>query len=62
MRQLIFDAILLSLIVVCFSRLTYARHRLEMNIMVVQGLQHQIDDLNKKLENFNGSIMTNQEF
>jgi TolA-binding protein len=33
-----------------------------MNIMVVQGLQHQIDDLNKKLENFNGSIMTNQEF
>jgi general stress protein CsbA len=50
MRQLIFDAILLSLIVVCFSRLTYTRHRLEMNVMVVQGLQHQIDDLNKKLE------------
>lgn len=50
MRQLIFDAILLSLIVICFSRLTYTRHRLEMNVMVVQGLQHQIDDLNKKLE------------
>jgi hypothetical protein len=50
MRQLIFDVILLSLIVICFSRITYTLHRLEMNIMVTQGLQHQIDSLNKKLE------------
>jgi hypothetical protein len=50
MRELIFDAILLLLIVLSFNKLTYTRHRLEMNIMVVQGLQHQIDELNKKLE------------
>lgn len=50
MRQLIFDIIL---VILCFSllaRLTYTRHRLEMNIMAVQGLQHQIDNLNKKLK------------
>jgi hypothetical protein len=50
MRGLIFDIIILVLVVICFSRLTYTRHRLEMNVMAVQGLQHQIDDLNKKLE------------
>jgi hypothetical protein len=50
MRELIFDIILLALMVLCFSRLTYTRHRLEMNIMAVQGLQHQVDQLNKKLE------------
>jgi hypothetical protein len=50
MRELIFDAILLLLIVLCFNKLVYTRHRLEMNIMVVQGLQHQINKLNEKLE------------
>lgn len=50
MRELIFDIILLVLIIICFSRITYTRHRLEMNIMAVQGLQHQIDNLTKKLE------------
>ncbi len=50
MRELIWDIILFVLIVICFSRITYTRHKLEMNIMVTQGLQHQIDDINKKLE------------
>jgi hypothetical protein len=50
MRELIFDAILLSLIVLCWNKLVYTRHRLEMNVMAVQGLQYQIDKLNKKLE------------
>ena len=50
MRQLIFDAIMIVLIVVCFSRITYTRHRIEMNTMAIQGLQHQIDNLTKKLE------------
>lgn len=50
MKELIFDVILFTLIIICFSRLIYTRHRLEMNIMVVQGLQHQIDDIHKKLE------------
>jgi hypothetical protein len=50
MRELIFDAILFALVFFCWQQITYIRHRLEMNIMVVQGLQHQIDNLNKKLE------------
>jgi hypothetical protein len=53
MKELIFNVILFALIVnglFCFSKLTYTRHRLEMNIMVVQGLQHQINKLNEKLE------------
>ena len=50
MRELIFDAILFCLIILCFQQITYNRHRVSMNIMAVQGLQHQIDDINKKLE------------
>ena len=45
-----FDGILLILIILSFSYIVYTRHRLEMNIMVVQGLQHQIDELNKKVD------------
>ena len=51
MKELIFDGILLILIVICFSHIVYTRHRLEMNIMAVQGLQHQIDELKTKLNN-----------
>jgi len=50
MKELMFDGILLILIVICFSHIVYTRHRLEMNIMAVQGLQHQIDELNKKVD------------
>ena len=50
MRELIFDVILFCLIIFCFQQITYNRHRVSMNIMAVQGLQHQIDELNKKLE------------
>jgi EamA domain-containing membrane protein RarD len=51
MKELIFDGILLILIMLCFSYAVYTRHRLEMNIMAVQGLQHQIDELKTRLDN-----------
>jgi hypothetical protein len=50
MRELIFDAILFVLVFLCWQQITYIRHRLEMNIMVVQGLQHQIDELRERLK------------
>jgi len=50
MKELMFDGILLIVIIFCISNMVYTRHRLEMNIMAVQGLQHQIDELKTKLE------------
>jgi hypothetical protein len=39
--------ILIILIGLCFWRIAEISHRLEMNIMVVQGLQRRISDLEK---------------
>jgi hypothetical protein len=47
MISLIFDIILFILICLCLWRLADIKHRLEMNIIVVQSLQFQLDTLEK---------------
>jgi len=47
MNQLLFDIVLFGLICLCLWRLADIRHRLEINIIVVQSLQTKIDKLEK---------------
>jgi len=46
--KLIFDIIVFLLILCCFQRIAELSNRLGMNIMVVQGLQDRVDELEKK--------------
>jgi len=52
MNQLLFDIILFGLICLCLWRLADIRHRLEMNIIVVQSLQHQLNTLEKNNDSY----------
>jgi hypothetical protein len=46
--KLFFDIIVFLLIICCFQRIAELSNRLGMNIMVVQGLQDRINELEKK--------------
>ena len=47
MDKLIFDLVCFGLICLCFWRMAEIKHRLEMNIIVTQGLQERIKELEK---------------
>lgn len=46
--KLFFDIIVFILLLCCFQRIAELSNRLGMNIMVVQGLQDRINELEKK--------------
>jgi hypothetical protein len=46
--KLFFDIIVFVLLLCCFQRIAELSNRLGMNIMVVQGLQDRINELEKK--------------
>jgi hypothetical protein len=46
--KLFFDIIIFLLILCCFQKIAELSNRLGMNIMVVQGLQDRINELEKK--------------
>jgi len=46
--KLIFEIIVFLLILFCFQRIAELSNRLGMNIMVVQGLQDRVNELEKK--------------
>jgi hypothetical protein len=46
--KLFFDIIIFLLILCCFQRMAELSNRLGMNIIVVQGLQDRINELEKK--------------
>ncbi len=46
--KLFFDIIIFLLLLCCFQRIAELSNRLGMNIMVVQGLQDRINELEKK--------------
>jgi hypothetical protein len=46
--KLFFDIIVFLLLLCCFQRIAELSNRLGMNIMVVQGLQDRINELEKK--------------
>ena len=48
MRELIFNIIVFLLILFCFQKIAELNNRLAMNIIVVQGLQDRVNELEKK--------------